>query len=673
MAQHTDLRLPSGFITVRDVLDGKACEKSKVSVIGLVTDVRAPIQTRGTDWKCEIRLYDESVQFDNELSLLLTIFWPEADMPDVQCGDVVIIYSATVQNYRHGAFSLVTHWDTVVHIFVASKIPSPPKDALPALRPSNRKKNRQPRREELDFVSSLYHSIDKTRIPSESEFEAMKVTSVKVRDKFRELKDVRDGTYVHTVAQIVKDPYDLVDKVNLWISDYTEHQSFFHYSFSGSGREGGQVGDPYGYLDKFSSASKKQEWTGPFGKRSMQVTCFEPHASAIRSQGLSCGSWVSLRNMHIKFGHSGSNLEGFLHEDLNARGNKINVVALDLEAPSPQLKNALHRKRDYEKAKKRQLKDIAEAAEAGRKRKAETGSDPPQQQQTKPKNAAKIRRQAKRKADRAQAEAHRRTEQEAAAIPLPDINKKVKCENEGQMVCSVADMLNPVYHEINIDDSVVKVLLPFVNANYRACVRVVDFLPPRLEEFSRLRKSSEYDCLSDDEPDSEPESESGSDQDQTPRSADQRCWEWHFFLKLEDAAVRDWQPKKRIWVLVDNQAAQCLLDQDASDLGRHPQHLDQLRQRLLTLWGESGMQKLRAAEPARAGEFSRPPDDNSDEERGGVGEEAAAGPATHPPFSCCIRQYGVKVAEKDKCKADAGDGRRWQKMFGLFGTRIVPG
>jgi hypothetical protein len=40
-------------------------------------------------------------------------------------------------------------------------------------------------------------------------------------------------------------------------------------------------------------------------------------------------------------------------------------------------------------------------------------------------------------------------------------------------------------------------------------------------------------------------------------------------------------------------------------------------------------------------------------------------------FTCCIRQYGVKVDEEDPAKANAGEGQRWQRMFGLFGTQIL--
>ena len=39
-------------------------------------------------------------------------------------------------------------------------------------------------------------------------------------------------------------------------------------------------------------------------------------------------------------------------------------------------------------------------------------------------------------------------------------------------------------------------------------------------------------------------------------------------------------------------------------------------------------------------------------------------------FTCCIKQYGVRVDEKDPNKANAGEGKRWERKFGLFGVLI---
>lgn len=40
-------------------------------------------------------------------------------------------------------------------------------------------------------------------------------------------------------------------------------------------------------------------------------------------------------------------------------------------------------------------------------------------------------------------------------------------------------------------------------------------------------------------------------------------------------------------------------------------------------------------------------------------------------FTCCIKQYGVEVNEMDPSLANAGNGKRWDRKFGLFGTKIV--
>lgn len=46
-------------------------------------------------------------------------------------------------------------------------------------------------------------------------------------------------------------------------------------------------------------------------------------------------------------------------------------------------------------------------------------------------------------------------------------------------------------------------------------------------------------------------------------------------------------------------------------------------------------------------------------------------PIHNKAFTCCIKQYGVKVQETDMTKANAGDGKRWERKFGMFGVVIV--
>lgn len=257
----------------------------------------------------------------------------------------------------------------------------------------------------------------------------------------------------------------------------------------------------------------------------------------------------------------------------------------------------------------------------------------------------------------------------------------VKCENEKQPCSAIAELLEQICFEALIGQDAAQLPLPFINANYRANVRVKDFLPHSLEDFAFAKiQSSVYDMLSDAE-----SASSDSDDDDEDRNMDHfvtsekiKGWEWRFHLLLEDATVADADGKADhcVWVTVDNHAAQCLLNLNAGDLRHSRMLVSQLREKLFYLWGDLEELKtktlLRTALAEKQARAIGPPLDSDDEEAGDKGGGAARtemGPS-NLPFSCCIRQYGVKVREVDEGKADAGEGQRWQRMYGLFGTQI---
>ncbi|CAM1508412.1 Fc.00g052600.m01.CDS01 [Cosmosporella sp. VM-42] len=667
--------LPSGFVTVKDILEDRVRERSKINVVGIVTDFRVPVPTKGADWKCQIRLYDQSIE-DEQESLLLNVFRPQTEMPTAGPGDVMLLISVTVQRYRLDPLSLLTNRQTKIHVYEASKIPRPPSNASRALR-SSPKSQAPPGEKENAYVPYLLHYADKSRIPDASEFEVLKIKSGNVKDKFSELKDVREGRFYDIIAQVVKSPFDLGDKMTLWVSDYTANPAFFNHQFGGKDLSGGRDGDPFGYTNKFAGVTSPAdvvEWTGPFGTRSIQITVFEPHTDVIRGRNISLNTWVSIKNLHIKLGHNNSNLEGYLRQDREAP-EKLGIMPLSpIENPesiNPQLKEAIRRKRDYERQKKEQVKDIEEAAKAGQKRKANMVPD------SEPKDNTDSRRRKKRAKEQAAKNKKKLTQAETQVPAVADLNLQVKCENENKPASPIAELLQPVFHDTTIDGQTIKLQLPFVNTNYRAHVRVVDFLPSKLEDFAISRKSnSEFDVLSDnDESDSDSDSSErqlDSSAESTAPSSAPRKWEWRFYLQLEDAAVTPNQKKERVWVAVDNQAAQCLTWLDATNLRRDPNNLEALRQRLFILWGEleehKSREKADREEALRASKHNKPPQ-HSDDEDGPI-KTTLKESVSNRPFSCCLRQYGVKVRDTDDAKADAGEGKRWERMFGLFGTSI---
>lgn len=326
------------------------------------------------------------------------------------------------------SFSLIRNWNTDIHVFSGQKIPRPPANASIALLPSVKKAHRSLNEAELNYVSAFYHGADKGRVPAPEEFETMKIQSTNTKDKYKELKDVENERFTDIICQIVKAPYDLGDKITLWVSDYTENENFFNHQFSLTHNEG----DPFGYgFEGLTSSQPDATWKGPFGKRSMQVTCYEPHASAIRNLNMTEGSWIFIRNVQIKFGHNFANLEGFLREDRGAHGVKVNVSLMnmdDSEYVDSRLKDALRRKREYEQIKRQQLKSISEAAKAGQKRKANIAEE-----EIPHKDNAKARRMKKR------AKGRKSEQQEDDSSTVAGLNPQGKA-------LTIHFLIMPMYH-----------------------------------------------------------------------------------------------------------------------------------------------------------------------------------------------------------------------------------
>ncbi|KAH9826648.1 ssDNA-binding domain of telomere protection protein [Teratosphaeria destructans] len=179
-------------------------------------------------------------------------------------------------------------------------------------------------------------------------------------------------------------------------------------------------------------------------------------------------------------------------------------------------------------------------------------------------------------------------------------------------------------------------VLPFLNANYRARVRVVDFAPRNLADFAQP-------CLPDDD-DQDEGDRSPIDLLAYPSSSthpSQQKWEWYFSLTLEDATGAG--PKERLTVHVCHAEAQFLLRdlEDPGDLRRHGALLARLREKLCVLWGDV-------------------------EERVEKGEGEGEG-VSNLPFECCVMEFGVPVGDGEE--GDAGFGFR--RVYRMFGTTIL--
>lgn len=607
----------------------------------------------------------------------MNIFCSQQDMPHVEGGDIVIVYSVKAQSYNSIIPSLLTNFRTDIHVYDGYRLSKcrSARQALHTRRVPTRKTIREPTAKEDEYVLSLYEKLDKISIPDKEETAARAAQSLNASDKFSELKDVKEGKFADLIVEVAKQPFDLVDRMSLWVSDYTENSRFYDKSGDSVDLFDYRDGDPFNYTAKFNKKhdpplDDRRGWVGPSGKKSLQITCWEPHADFVRNN-VNAGDWVRLRNVQIGTGRDFGQIEGFLRGD-RMYPDRIYVETLDLEADpetiDPHLKDAVRRKRDYEREHKRTSK----------------GQGPGKRGATV--EAAKENSKSRRKRLRTEKQKDQKEKESKAEEDL-GLNNLIVCENEDKKIVPLSTVLEPVIYHSTINGEQVALELPFNNAKYRTQVRVVDFHPANLQDFSVGEKKKKYACLSDDGNGTDDDGYSSSDEEVVTGDQVGRVWKWRFALKLEEVSNSTSQSKtnkKRpatTWAVVDNPDAQLLIGLDAANLHSPDKKdlLEDLREKMFILWGN--LEECKSRDEAAARKMRRsskslapvaPPVDSDKEDNDPAADTTAptSSQLTNKPFRCCIEQYGIKVEAETDEEADAGDGYQWKRMFKLFGTQI---
>lgn len=95
---------------------------------------------------------------------------------------------------------------------------------------------------------------------------------------------------------------------------------------------------------------------------------------------------------------------------------------------------------------------------------------------------------------------------------------------------------------------------------------MIDYFPNRIEDFAVGYRASEYEMLSDYSGGEDTDHEEDLRQFRNGKGFAKNTWEWRFALKVEDASVKEPKETDRLWLLVDNMAAQGLLglEEDAT-------------------------------------------------------------------------------------------------------------
>lgn len=315
-----------------------------------------------------------------------------------------------------GAISLITNYRTEIHVF-PGQIPAGP--ALPQPTSKRGKVNI----EEVKYVAWLQAHIKRDAFPDSREFQERVVQAANLKVKSCELKDARPGMFCDLVGEVIH-MFDVFDRTTVYLTDYTSNKNFYNHVIPGvhpilEGRDG----DDFGYSNsKLIHKSKKtNEWKGPYGKMSVQLTAFDEHSERFREH-VKVGNWVKLSNVHFEYPKTGGCLEAKLRTDRRAHPGKIQVEVLippeNRDDMDFMWKNALRRKRDYQEIVRKQKREFEqEIDEVTGKRKRDDSEHV--------KMNGKLRRKEKRKAmqEKLQQKTEIEAGQEKPIVDTPEEDK----------------------------------------------------------------------------------------------------------------------------------------------------------------------------------------------------------------------------------------------------------
>ncbi|KAI9761707.1 MAG: hypothetical protein M1835_008135 [Candelina submexicana] len=641
---------PAGFVPLEDTSDFM---NKDVDIMGVVTDMLPPSRTKGTDFQSTFSLTDWSNYSSSGLGI--KFFRPKEDqLPTIRgTGDVVILRRMKVKSWNGMTSVLSSHWSEWI-VFPASTIPTEAPDKIPKLQYLCAPRTRPPRSAEWLYAISLCNSQDRTTFaaPMDPAEGLTKTTSStqcldaapKPKRSFALIKDVEDQRFYDLVGEVIKTYATNGGRVEVYLTDYTSNTFLFNYEWGqpGSGGEG-RDGDDYNYVQR----GRKQDWPGPYGKMTIQITLWPPH-SGFALNSVKIQDFVWLRNVRIK--HSLTRLEGTMYND-SKFPDRLDIGILDEK--DARVKQAMERKDAYwKRAKAEGVRFIDDVRGEKRKKRKDDEAQP--------------KGRAKRRKKQLQREEDQRILELAQTKKLEkhDTNRNIRCAHPAVSPQPISEVVNSDRRRVKTPGGV-EYRLPFHNVCCRASVRVVDYFPRKLEDFAVPCEASHEDELSES-------------QGYEPRERSTR-WEWRFYLLVEDGVPTKESDisgdRTRLKVLVAHHDAEYLLKMDAEDLRNNRTALRELREKLFILWGDLEERKSAASKALK----DRDPNKNQGAATG-KGADSLAKKQQQPcgkAFECCLKEYGVRVPrheandQPNNPEAISEDGMVWARRFMMFGTTIL--
>ncbi|OJD29727.1 telomere-binding alpha subunit central domain-containing protein [Diplodia corticola] len=604
-----------GFLTVEQAIARP--RDAFVNVIGVVSDILPVKPSRGSDMQFAIQLQDQSVtaKLGEGRSVRVKWFLRHGEQaPKIETvGDTVILRKFKVSCYANTPL-LMRHFTSECIAFRSSAMPDPHfNDSYASgqmLHYSSMPQHaKPPTPEQQVWAISLRHSLcSNSTVKTGSIVQAPSKQPI---EKFNLIKNVGPGQFVDIVVEVVR-MYQHAGEI--YVTDYTENNLLYRYNHPNENLDidMGRDGDAYDYTGQ----TRRKEWPGPFGQMTLQVKLWEPHGTFAFNR-IREGEIVELKNVHIKMDSSGTKIEGALHGD-RQYPDRINVISMR------------HRQWDPRVCALEGRKETHMQATVSREQRG------PEKQQT---------RKEKRKEKKANL---RKRNREAALTeePVSDsdhvgLNPHVKCERPQDPTTRLTDIENNERRMYRTPNGV-DCDLPFVNAMYKARVRVVDFWPDNLEDFSESLDDPGFNDVSEENP-------TQSSTTYTALSTGTPRWEWHFFLLVEDARQPPGSKSPvRIPLLVSHKDAECLLCLDAVDLRKDEKTLSQLRNKLFILWGDLEELKSEGKDPL---------------------DEAVAKQHSSRAFDCCVKETGTTI-KPEPAMAGAKTEPSYQRIYHIHGTTI---
>ena len=685
------LSIPPGFLDLTSLANGPF--GAPVNTIGVVVDFLPATKTSGTDCTIKFTLHDNT--WSQGIGLTVRFFQKqENQLPKIQSqGDVVILRNVKLKDY-HGVHTLLSNstssWVVIDNASLQNSREPDGSDVVVHQSGTANHRAARPNEAEMKYARALLELEDPFRWQQPARPTALQVaeiqraaggTPVPLPDKFRKVEELRgpqhrnEKVYVDLFAEVRRtySPDHNPPRVELSVTDYTEHSLLYQYSPEPEDPNAEFEGDRFRYIE-----NTHKPWPGPWGKKTLLAILWQPHRD-FALNNVEAGSFVLLKNLQITFDRNGTKLEGHLRTD-RFYESRVNVsVHKPRDAEGDERFTALlQRKRAYEEhCKRKQLRFMRDPKmpikQTELKRKDASGpNDNDTNSKTKRNRDKKRRRRDKANAEKtAPTEGDDGEDNDAkSAAEEPDwrtlsANAHVRCNNTPITLTTITSILD-ASSLLRHTPSSNPFHLPFQNSCYKSKVRVIDFFPDNLEDFAAPVRESQYGKLDDGDSDSDVNMSDADDASPqlpaTGTSGDSGLrWQWRFMLLVEDARPapppkktsaevaedEEGLPKQMELLVSDSDADYLLRDIEACDLRKNPKTVARLREKLFVLWGDLQERKEEITKNVCG--------------KAAGGEMGGKVRASARPFECFIKEYGIPSIER------AGE---WERMFRLCYTCI---